>query len=246
MPKQLVHNFEQYVHEAGKLSSPEELFNFFAMTMKSFGYDQILLGFATDHKEIGVKAGIGIMENYPSDWMKYYHANALEKIDPIVSFGVHQFTAFEWNDINNHVHLRRKQIKFLNESDEAGLHNGLTVPLRGRFNEIAGVSLATTEKKDACYFNTDVLTAYCNHFYITYKRLHTKKLLNPTNILLTNLEREILIYAALGKTEDEIGEKLNISKHTVNKYFRVLYGKLEVNNRVLAVVKALSIGLISL
>jgi DNA-binding CsgD family transcriptional regulator len=246
MAKIAVQSFEEYVHKAGHVSTPDQLFDLFVETMRQFGYDQVLLGFATDHKEIGIKAGIGIIENCPDGWMKHYHENSLEKIDPIISFGVHQSGGFEWNKIGKVVRLKRNQINFLNQSDEAGLHNGLTVPLRGRFNEIAGVSLSTKEKKDACQFSRDILTAHCNHFYISYKRLHTKQDLNPKNIVLTPLERDILIYAALGHTDDEIGDKLKISRHTVNKYFRLLYSKFDANNRILAVVKALSIGLISL
>ena len=245
MNKIIVDSFEKYVEASSRLTQPHDLFELFIKTMKQFGYDQILFGLATDHKEISMKAGIGIMQNYPASWMKHYHANSLERIDPIVTFGSHQDQAFVWNEISKHVRLQRKQIRFLHESDEAGLHNGLTVPLHGDFGEIAGVSLTTTEKHDACRFNPDLLTAYCNHFYLTYRKLHTKRKLNPKNLVLTRLERDVLQYLGLGLTENQIADKLRVSKHTVNKYLRILYSKLETNNRTVAVVKAISMGLIS-
>lgn len=236
--------FEDYLETANAAKTPERLFEIFVGAMTSYGFNKILLGIATDHKDINLKAGIGVIRNFPDDWMKYYHENSFEKIDPIVTYGVHQAGAFVWDDISNHVELKPIQKKCLNLSEDSGLHNGLTVPLRGPHFQIAGLSLASSEKKDACYFNADLITAFCNHFYIAYKRLHQKNPMNPKNIILTDMEKEVLTWAAIGKTDDEIGEILTISRHTVNFHFRNIYQKIDANSKVLAVVKALTTGLV--
>lgn len=238
--------FEDYLLKANCAKTPQELFDVFVRSMSSYGFDKILLGFATDHKDIGLKAGIGVIKNFPNDWMQYYHQNSFEKIDPIVTYGVHQVTAFAWNDISKHVDLRPIQKKCLNLSEESGLFNGVTVPLRGPNYQIAGLSLASSNKKDSCFYNQDLITAFCNHFYIAYKRLHEKQPINPYNIVLTDKEKEILVWAASGMNDDEIGKRLNMSKHTVNMRFRVIFEKLNANNRTLAVVKALTVGLVQL
>jgi len=242
----VTHSFEDYLQEANGANTPRALFDVFIKTMSAYGYDKILFGLATDHNDIGIKAGIGIIQNYPNDWMKYYHEHSFHKIDPIITYGVHQIEAFAWSDISKRVKLRKAQLQCLDLSAEAGLYNGLTVPLKGNSNQIAGLSLASSEKKDACYFHADLLTAYCNHFYVAYKRLHQRNGIQQRNVILTAREKEVLTWAAVGKDNNDIGYALNISKHTVNMIFRTIYRKLEANNRTLAVVKAITAGLIAI
>jgi DNA-binding CsgD family transcriptional regulator len=48
------------------------------------------------------------------------------------------------------------------------------------------------------------------------------------------------------KSDAAIADKLHISVHTVDSHMRKIFRKLEVNNRTMAVVKALTLGLIHL
>ena len=238
--------FEEYIKDANLAKTPNELFDIFINNVSQYGFDKVLFALITDHKDVNLSAGVGIMQNYPKDWMQYYHEKELDRVDPILTYGVHQSSAFKWDDIEKHVTLNSKQKLCLELGEEAGLNNGISVPLKGINNQMAGISLATSEKKDACYLDADLITAYCNHFYIAYKRLHEKNDVNPINIVITKKEKEILTWAAAGKSDDEIAIILDISKHTVNMHLRNIFSKMEVNNRVLAVVKALSTGLIQL
>jgi DNA-binding CsgD family transcriptional regulator len=240
MPMQ---KFEEYLEKANKAKTAEELFEIFLSTVGQHGFNKVLFALLTDHRDIGLSAGVGVIENYPEDWMKYYFENGFDKIDPIVTYGVHQDGTFEWAEIPKKVHLHSKQKQCLYLGEEAGLHNGISIPLRGINNQMAGISLATSEKIDACEINPDLITAYCNHFYTAFKRLHNPRQ-HPTNILLTKQEREVLTWAANGKSDEDIAEIMKISKHTVNMHARGAFKKLDASNRVVAVVKAISLGII--
>ena len=61
---------------------------------------------------------------------------------------------------------------------------------------------------------------------------------------LTDQEREILLYVALGESNKEIGARLYIGESTVKKRFSVILAKLGLENRVQAAVFALHAGLI--
>jgi DNA-binding CsgD family transcriptional regulator len=63
---------------------------------------------------------------------------------------------------------------------------------------------------------------------------------------LTARETEILALAAAGKSDRDIGAALNLSTHTINTHFRNIFKKLGALNRVHAVAKALTAGIISL
>lgn len=62
---------------------------------------------------------------------------------------------------------------------------------------------------------------------------------------LTSREMEILLQVAQGYTNDEIADKLTISKRTVNVHINNILGKLKLVNRAQVVLYALRNGLIS-
>jgi DNA-binding CsgD family transcriptional regulator len=239
-------NFEDYLEKARAVKTTSELFDVFIKTISQYGYDRALFALLTNHQEINQSAGIGVMQNYPEGWMRHYHEQELHRIDPILTYGAHQTEAFKWDDIPKKVQLLKKQVQCLALGTEAGLNNGISIPLRGLNHQMAGISLATSEKKDACHPDTDLITAYCNHFYMAYGRLLRKTAdhSRPVNIVLTERERDILSQAALGKSDNEIASILCLSRHTVNSHFRKIYEKIGLNNRILVVVTAIRTGLI--
>lgn len=61
---------------------------------------------------------------------------------------------------------------------------------------------------------------------------------------LTERELEVLVAAAHGWTNKQIGLRLNISDRTVQVHLQAIYHKLGASNRTEAVTRALSVGLI--
>ena len=61
---------------------------------------------------------------------------------------------------------------------------------------------------------------------------------------ITQREKEILSQIAEGKDNEEIGETMSISEHTVKAHIKNIFQKLEVNDRTKAVVKAIRYNLI--
>ncbi|MFL0805199.1 MAG: response regulator transcription factor [Agarilytica sp.] len=61
---------------------------------------------------------------------------------------------------------------------------------------------------------------------------------------LTERQEKILQYVSQGFSSKEIGEKLDISYHTVTTHIKNIYGKLQVNSRTEAIFEAKRLGLI--
>ena len=166
--------FEDYVEKANKAKTVEELLQVFLDAVKQHGYDKMIFCLLSDHKNIGLEAGVGHLRNYPADWMKYYFEQGFDQLDPVISYCYQKMGTFTWKEMSERLDLTRKQKLCLNLGTEAGLHNGICTPLWGP-HRFAGVGLASTgEKKDACDGNIDMIAAYCNHFYIAFQRLHAK------------------------------------------------------------------------
>ncbi len=68
----------------------------------------------------------------------------------------------------------------------------------------------------------------------------------PSTPMLTPREKEILTLVAKGYTNKAIAAQLHISDRTVQGHLAHIYEKLQVQNRTEAVMKALSLGWISL
>ncbi len=61
---------------------------------------------------------------------------------------------------------------------------------------------------------------------------------------LTERQEKILHFVSQGFSSKEIGEKLDISYHTVTTHIKNIYGKLQVNSRTEAIFEAKRLGLI--
>lgn len=245
----MIRSFEDYVEKAAAVKSESELFTVYLDAVKNHGLDRALFCIATDHYDIDQKPGVGVIHNYPGDWMQYYFEKSFDKIDPVMIYGLSQAGSYTWNVIPTRMTLNKKQIDCLNYGKEAGLNNGICTPLRGPHNQLAGLSLASSEKTDSFDGKIDLITAYSNHFYLAWKRFNLQKKsekdeITTPNPILTEQERDVLSWVAKGKTDWEIGEIKTISASTVDFHMRNIFKKLDANNRILAVVKAMSYGLI--
>ena len=68
---------------------------------------------------------------------------------------------------------------------------------------------------------------------------------NQASIKLTKREVEVLTLVIEGKASREVAELLYISKRTVDFHLANIYDKLQVTNRVQALRRAVTLGLIS-
>ena len=61
---------------------------------------------------------------------------------------------------------------------------------------------------------------------------------------LTEREVEVLRLMMAGKTDQQIGQELNVVERTVRRYLRNIYDKLGVDTRVEAAAQAVRLGLV--
>ena len=65
-----------------------------------------------------------------------------------------------------------------------------------------------------------------------------------TPVVLTERETEVLVRVSKGYTLPEIGDQLNLSRHTIADYVKQIYRKLNVTSRAEAAVEAHRMGLV--
>jgi LuxR family maltose regulon positive regulatory protein len=90
-----------------------------------------------------------------------------------------------------------------------------------------------------------ILAAFSGQSQVNGKQRSSKALANDDLMEpLTRREREVLLFLGKWLSDKEIAQELVISPRTVKKHTSNIYGKLGVNNRMLAVEKAKDLGLL--
>lgn len=239
-------SLESFIHHAGHAISTEALFEFYRGEMAKIGFDRIIFSLITDHPEHGHSSGHGMMLNYPDEWMKFYIRQGYELIDPVRRKINTADNVFSWASLHREYTLTKQQKECLYLGDEAGLHDGIGIPLRGPHGDLAGIGAASGS--GGVEHHPDILSRaglLSHHFYICFRKIERKQAcFNQPH--LTVRESEVLTCYALGKTKQEIGHMLNLSKHTVGNQLRTAQRKLSAPNMVAAVSKAIRLGLIQI
>lgn len=236
---------EEFITDTNAAGSSHDVFAVFEKAMRSFGYDRICYSLITDHPSLGLKAGHGVLRNYPNDWMKHYVSNGYVEADPVPQFCFVTNRPFTWEHVTNLQYLTARQLLVMNEAREANLLDGIAVPIHGIQGELSGVGLASSSGGiDTDKETLHLIRAIVMQFHLAYTEKESSENFRYSKNLLTKREAEILSWAAEGKSDTDISDILGISYPTVRFHLNNAYKKLGANERIFAVTKAIRHGLI--
>ena len=235
---------EDFIVQSNQAQSCEDVFGLFKQHLNGHGYDQIVYSLLTDHLSLGLNAQHGIFSTYPNDWLEHYQTQEYHLTDPVFRKGYTASAPFLWADLSKTPELSAEAQKVMNEAQDAKLYNGIGIPIRGTFFETAGFGIASTEKDIETNANTLCVLHFLSMQFHTVVTSHLSKIEKDKLVKLTKREQDILLWAAEGKSDSIIAEILGIRHPTVRFHFKNIFEKLEANERTLAVVKAIRLGLI--
>ncbi len=242
-------SLECFIEETNLAKSSLDVSALFGDALRSLGYDRFCYSLITAHPSLGLGAGHGIAENYPDDWMSYYKANGYERIDPVPRYGCATSHPFTWETVIQTCKLGREEKKVMNEARDAKLLDGLAIPLCGPNGELAGVGMASSTggvRPDANLLGKIHLLSH--QFHVAYTERMKKKdhaaFGGLGHVRLSAREKEILLWAAEGKSDSVIADIIGVSHATIRFHMNNIFKKLQANERTLATVKAIRLGLI--
>ena len=227
-------------------ASPEHAFELFCQAVAGLGYDRVALIPVTPaaQEALGLtKLAPVISINVPDAWVRHYIAEEYQAFDPVLLQTPLQSGPLVWDDMLGE-RLSPKQRRILIESREAGLFNGVSIPLHGPRGETYVVSLAAERAMEPHPEHHSTLQLLAAQFLIAYSRVKRRQATGPDCPRITDRERECLTWTARGKSAWAIGKILGVSEHTVNFHLKQSMAKLGASNRMQAVVSALRLGLI--
>lgn len=225
---------------------PEVVFDTFRTAVERLGYDIMALvpvtpaaRHALSLSEIGPAVGA----NVPPEWVQHYFSQGYQQYDPVLLQTPLQDRPVIWDTLLRHTSLSPKQRRVLQESRDAGLHNGVSIPLHGPGGETYVVSLASARDTVTEPQQLAQVHLLSIQFLLSYS-LALRQHRETTEVRITDRERECLTWTARGKSAWSIGKILGVSEHTVNFHLKRCMSKLGVTNRMQAVVAAVRLGLI--
>lgn len=182
-------------------------------------------------------------ETLPEDWQKHYAAKKYAEIDPLIKRGVNSIDPLVWS-----AKLFADAPQIWSDAQDFGLKVGISQPCWAA-QGVFGMLGFLREKPALSPGETSMLRRQMqivtNLLHLAmYEHLDVPAISCIAEVNLTSREREILRWTSEGKTAEIIGAILNISTRTVNFHIGNVLTKLVAVNKVQAVAKARTFGLL--
>lgn len=229
------------------LAAPDHdaLYGLYRNAVAHFGFDIVVHSFITDHHSINRKIGDVYFGPVRPGWYEHYLEKKYRAIDPIRASVFKRPGARVWNELLKEEQLCDAQKLFIHEVNDAGLRNGVTVPIYGLRGEIAAVSVSSTA---GVIQHTPYLLSALQSLSMQLHSVSVAMSSNdkPAEISLTAREHEIMKWVADGKSNKVIAAILAISENSVKFHLKNIFCKLDASSRQSAVIKAIKAGIIRL
>jgi DNA-binding CsgD family transcriptional regulator len=182
---------------------------------------------------------------YPKEWQRRYFLKQYFLTDPILRHGMNtQLNHFDWVDVDK----RSPAIKdfFLDASRHKVGSNGISILVRNRKNSYAIVSFTSDMAIEDWHEFKRINRGKLHHAsaLIDSAAMTGSKLPEISDVSLSRREEQCLIWAARGKTYEEIGEITGMSYYSVRSHLDIARHKLHGTNLTNAVAIALAHGVI--
>lgn len=181
--------------------------------------------------------------NLPDDWKAEYSKNRYYDHDPTLLFALGNLMPESWSNIIRRFDMTAKQHKIISDGREAGLCDGVIIPVHGPGGEFAVLSLSHSETDAQARQNVEldetVLHMFALRFHNTVRGRHNPDTADlPAS--LTSREIDVLFWTAEGKSTWDISQILGISESTVNFHINSAKRRLGVYSKPHAVAKMFS------
>jgi DNA-binding CsgD family transcriptional regulator len=210
-----------------------------AMASRRMGFDHFALSFTPrgrGHRRAGV-----LVHDYPDEWASVYVNFDLAGADPVRRACDKALGGFAWPSMDQMIPMTRRDRQMLGVGQECGIGNGYTVPrhLPGdasgscTFVVRPGTGLPETMLVVAEMIGAAAIAAA--------SRITGLRSLQP---VLSERQRECLLWSARGRSAAQIGVILGISEQTVIQHLKLARERYDVECRQSLIICALFDGLI--
>jgi LuxR family quorum sensing-dependent transcriptional regulator len=230
-----------FLRTLDRAASPQDVGTLLRQELAEYGVEHILAGMIpSPGASAGRQFGHVLLDGMPPAWIKRYATRGYIYRDATVRRLCFDQDPFTWASALEQYSDDPAAVRIMHEAADHGACAGLTIPLLTLDADLAACSISGR------YFDVPPDRIGTVQLIATYAaaRLVLLRGAEPREVQLTDREREVLQWAADGKTAWETGEILGVSSKTVEHHLSTSRHKLRALNSVQAVANALRQGLI--
>lgn len=185
------------------------------------------------------------IHNYPPCWQEWFDAHGLGKCDPIHRASHRASVGFAWSDVPDIIKLTPEDRFVLDQAYRVGIGDGFTIPASVPGETLGSCSFAVSAG-DAFPAEFHFICQLVGGFaFEAARRLSGARGVGAaTSPILTDRQRDCVLWAARGKTDWEISVILGVGHETVIQHLKHARERYGVQKRALLAVRALFDGLI--
>ena len=184
-----------------------------------------------------------ICVGFPQELVNRFEEGNIIRVDPTIQQILFGTKAQWWEETERPSRLSRKEREYL-EFAASKVSGGIHLPVFGPNGRNGYVSMGFGKRSpDLDDQELSLLQSCCQFAHQQYCHLLLVEL--PRTSRLSPREKEILSWAAKGKSNGVIADILGITESTVITYLERAFQKLGVDNRVSATLRASSLGELS-
>jgi DNA-binding CsgD family transcriptional regulator len=186
---------------------------------------------------------LAAMVTYSVPWQHRYFEKQYVLIDPVIANGSKAVLPFDWEELASDDPV--VQAFFMDALSYGVGRNGLSIPVRNRRGAYAVVSFSSNHPREEWqeFKKNNMIKLQLISVLIDSAASVNLKLSSPP-VKLSKREEQCLIWAARGKTYQDISDILNISFGSVKSYLDTARHKLNCINLTHAVAVAIASGVI--
>jgi DNA-binding CsgD family transcriptional regulator len=218
-----------------------------------FAYNIYKMGSAAALNQIIQQPQDFIISNFPKQWRNYYFREKYEQVDPVLQHVGAGQGVVRWSALLASDDVDTKQRRVLQDAWDAGLADGVTLPIVTELGESVAISIVPEPGRngdESIQAILPVIHLLAQHYHRKAKGILLGQSLkigsSRRKSLLSPREVDVLHWTAKGKTAWEVAGILGISQKSVDFYMDMAKTKLQATNRTHAVVKAIMFGLVTL
>lgn len=208
---------------------------------ENLGFNYCAIAVTSPHRELHLNTLQ--INNYPKEWNLQYEQKRYSQIDPVIAHCNHSMMPLVWNEA-----VYRDTPALWQALQQHGLQHGWTQAFH---DEESGLCSMISLARNHCPISS--LELYEHFGYMFYATSHLSELfaralpaqaIKPRQPHLSPRELEVLQLSANGKTAYEISKILSLSERTINYHVQNVIEKLNVCNKISAVIAAARAGII--
>ncbi len=235
---------EAFCRAIDETETSDDLHSAITEITAELGFDYFAL---THHVDAERPPGAAMrLHNYPDNWVDYFDDNRLAVSDPVHRASHVTSVGFTWRELPRLIAMTPSDRLILALAREEGLGDGFTVPAHVPGEARGSCSFACPTGQPLPMRILPLAQLAGAFAFEGARRMWRSKALGPMpHPIITDRQRDCLIWAARGKSDWEISRIIGISPETVVRHIKQARERYGVEKRTSLIVRALFDGTIS-